>query len=45
MDEPEEQGGGLWNNQRGKIVRADFIQGIEDGGHFLNKEVVRNKLA
>jgi len=45
MDEPEEQGGGLWNRQRGKIVRADFIQGIEDGGHFINKEVVRNKLA
>jgi len=27
--------------QRGKIVRADFIQGIEEGGHFINKEVVR----
>jgi atypical dual specificity phosphatase len=45
MDEPDEQGGGLWNSRRGKIVRADFIQGIEDGGHFINKEVVRNKLA
>jgi predicted kinase len=45
MDEPEEVGGGLWLRQRGKIVRADFIQGIEDDGHFINKEVVRNKLA
>jgi len=45
MDEPEEEGGGLWLPQRGKIVRADFIQGIEEGGHFINKEVVRNKLA
>merc|ERR1712151_1130646 len=45
MDEAEEEGGGLWLRQRGKIVRADFIQGIEEGGHFINKEVVRNKLA
>merc|ERR1712060_212577 len=40
MDEPEDLGGGLWLRQRGKIVRADFIQGIEDGGHFIKKEVV-----
>jgi len=45
MDEPEEDGGGLWLRQRGKIVRADFIQGIEEGGHFINKQVVRNRLA
>jgi len=45
MDEPEEDGGGRWLRQRGKIVRADFIQWIEEGGHFINKEVVRNKLA
>jgi len=45
MDEPVELGGGLWLRQRGKIVRADFIQGIEDGGHFINKEVLRNNLA
>lgn len=45
MDEREDDGGGLWLRQRGKIVRADFIQGIEEGGHFINKEVVRNKLA
>jgi len=36
--------GGLWLQRRGKVVRADFVQGIEEGGHWMNKEVKRNKL-
>jgi len=44
IDEPEELGGGLWLQHRGKIVRADFIQGIADDGHWIHKEVKRNRL-
>lgn len=34
-------GDGATNAARGKIVRADFIQGCEDG-HWMSKELVRN---
>lgn len=44
IDEPEEKRGGLWLERRGKIVRADFIQNIEDGGHWIHKDVQKNSL-
>lgn len=36
--------GGLWLRRRGKIVRADFVQTIEEGGHWIHRDVERNKL-
>lgn len=44
VDEREAQDGGLWMQRRGKIVRADFVQAIEDDGHWIHKNVERNKL-
>jgi hypothetical protein len=29
--------------ERGKVVRPDFIQGIEEDGHWMSKSVVRNE--
>jgi hypothetical protein len=45
QDDQVEEGGGLWHKRRGKIVRSDFIQTIQDGGHWIHKEVERNSLA
>lgn len=45
IDDQVEEGGGLWHKRRGKIVRSDFIQTIQDGGHWIHKEVDRNSLA
>ncbi|CAJ1395687.1 unnamed protein product [Effrenium voratum] len=45
IDEPVAQNGGLWHKRRGKIVRPDFIQTIQDGGHWIHKDVERNTLA
>lgn len=45
IDDPVEERGGLWHQRRGKIVRADFIQTIQEGGHWIHKDVERNSLA
>jgi len=45
IDEAVSEGGGLWHKRRGKIVRSDFIQNIQDGGHWIHKDVERNSLA
>eukprot|EP00928_Gymnodinium_smaydae_P085518 TRINITY_DN68_c2_g1_i1.p1 TRINITY_DN68_c2_g1~~TRINITY_DN68_c2_g1_i1.p1 ORF type:complete len:773 (+),score=140.74 TRINITY_DN68_c2_g1_i1:74-2392(+) len=44
IDEPISQGGGLYLAKRGKVVRADFVQTIEDGGHWTHRKVERNSL-
>jgi len=31
---------GDWSSERGKLVRSDFIQGIEE--HWMKKELVKN---
>lgn len=36
--------GGKWLLKRGKVVRADFVQAIEEGGHWTKKEIQRNSL-
>jgi len=34
--------GDQFNEERGKIVRPDFIQGIEDGDHWMKQQLVKN---
>jgi atypical dual specificity phosphatase len=45
IDDSLEEGNGLWHKRRGKIVRSDFIQVIEEGGHWIHRDVERNQLS
>jgi atypical dual specificity phosphatase len=44
IDEPLEQGGGLWLQRRGKVVQPGFMQTIEQDGHWIHKDLVKNGL-
>jgi hypothetical protein len=33
-----------YNVRRAKVVRPDFIQGIQDSGHWMTRTVVKNQL-
>jgi hypothetical protein len=35
---------GEWLAKRGKIVRASFVQAMEDDGHWMARGLVRNQL-
>ena len=34
-----------WNVRRGKVVRPDFIQSIQDGVHWMSKKIEQNTVA
>lgn len=44
IDNSLEQGGGLWLERRGKIVQPSFMQTIEEDGHWIHKDLVKNGL-
>jgi len=41
VDEPPERGN-LWLLRRGKIVQPGFLQVIEEDGHWIHKDLVKN---
>eukprot|EP00747_Dinoflagellata_sp_TGD_P077557 gnl/TRDRNA2_/TRDRNA2_159640_c1_seq1.p1 gnl/TRDRNA2_/TRDRNA2_159640_c1~~gnl/TRDRNA2_/TRDRNA2_159640_c1_seq1.p1 ORF type:complete len:786 (+),score=169.28 gnl/TRDRNA2_/TRDRNA2_159640_c1_seq1:70-2358(+) len=43
IDDPDDRGG-RWLERRGKIVQPGFLQTIEDDGHWIHKDLVKNGL-